>query len=96
MGAEKKGISREMQNTRLAPMTFGLAPPITSRQDRKVEAKGNAKEENEKGGEEVSLMAKGSSEMLKLQARKAKSPASTSTSGMTTVGLQTGVITAMK
>ena len=61
-----------------------------------MEAKGNAKREKEKGVEEVNLMAKGSRETLKLQARKAKFPASISTLEMATVGLQTGVITAMK
>ena len=85
-----------MQNARPAPTTFGLEPPITSRQKPRGGGKANAKEEKARGGAEEKLKAKGAKEMPNLQAKKARSHANTSILEMATVGLETGVITAMQ
>jgi hypothetical protein len=90
----KKGISKEMQSARLAQTTYGLVPPIISRQGRKGGAKANAKGAKEKGGEEENLKAKDAKETPNLLVMKAKSPANTSTMEMGIAGLQTGVTTA--
>ena len=85
-----------MQNARQAPTTFGLEPPIISKRKERGEEKTNAKGEKGKAGAEEKLRAKGAKEMPNLQARKARSLANTSILEMATVGLETGVITAMK
>ena len=83
-----------MQNARPAPTTFGLEPPITSKQGQRGEEKANAKEEKAKGGAEEKLKEKDAKEMPNLRAKKAKSPANISTGETDTVGSETGVITA--
>ncbi len=59
-------------------------------------AKVNAKGAKEKGEEEENLKAKDARETPNLQVTKAKSPASTSTTGMGIADLRTGVIIATK
>ena len=85
-----------MLNARPAPTTFGLVPPIISRQDRRGGARANAKGAKEKGVEEENLKGKDAKETQNLQAMKAKFPASFSTMAMGIAGLQTGVIIATK
>ena len=92
----KKGISKEMQSARLAQTTYGLVPPIISRQDRRGGARANAKGAKEKGVEEENLKGKDAKETPNLQVMKVKSPASILTMAMGIAGLQTGVIIATK
>ena len=92
----RKVTLKAMQNARPATTTFGLEPPITSKQDQRGEERANAKEEKAKGGAEEKLKAKGAKEMPNLQAKKAKSPANISTGEMVIVDLETGVTTVMK
>ena len=94
MAVGKRGISKGMQNARLAQTTYGLAPPIISRHGRKGGAKATAKGAKEKGGEEENLKAMDARETPNLQATKAKSPASTSTTEMDIADLRKGVIIA--
>ncbi len=96
MVVEKRGITKGMPNSRLAPMTYGQVPPIISKQDRKEEAKANEREAKERGVEEENLKEEDAKETPSLPAMKAKSPASISTMGMVIAGLQTGVTTATK
>ncbi len=96
MAVGKRGISKGMQNARLAQTTYGLAPPIISRQGRKGGAKANAKGAKEKGGEEENLKALDAKGTPNLLAAKAKSPANTSTMETGTAGLQTGVTIATR
>jgi hypothetical protein len=96
MGVARKGTSEGMQNARQAPTTYGLVPPIISNRDRRGGARGNAKGAKEKGGEEENLKAMDARETPNLQATKAKSPASTSTTEMDIADLRKGVIIATK